>query len=724
MEQDADPQTRVGDRYVLLNELGRGGMASVHRAYDEVLDRTVAVKLLHPHLAHDPAFLERFRREARSAAALSHPNVVGVHDWGEGENGAYLVLQLIEGLSLREVLRNRGRLEPAEALAVLGPAAAGLAAAHASGLVHRDVKPENLLIGRDGTVRVTDFGLARAAASATSTFGADVLVGSPHYLSPEAVKGLRLDARADVYALGIVLFECLTGSPPHEGETPFLTAMTHASTPVPVPSEFRPELSEDIDDVVLLATAIDREERVPDAAAFGRVLAAAVPIAAAAAPLPAARDLIDDDPIDAALGGDDRVGAGHVDDDTEEDGRGDDDRGAPQGDTRVVSPVGDDAGSAAAGHTRRLTPNGSSETGADDRHDDEDDATDADDPAATAIVRDTTGRDPASRNRQRQGRRGRRGSSPAAAHAAAVKPRKRRGWIVLVFVLLLVAGSAVGGYLVWDRVLAPVTPVPGVLGAEQPVAAEQLVDAGFEVAIDDDRPHDLSTPEGHVLAQRPVETARLGSTVTLVVSAGPAQVEVAELGGSDREDAEAQLSSDGLEPVVVEEYDEAVPSGEVIATSPPGGAVVDEASEVTVTVSLGPAPIEVPEITGSSEADARATVEELGLELTVTDRRTDAEAPAGSILSQAPAPGMTLRRGEEVSVVLSDGPEQVTVPGVRGQPVDEAVAQLEALGFEVEVERRGGFGAFLNPDTVYDQDPPPDSVRDAGDRVLLYAYED
>jgi eukaryotic-like serine/threonine-protein kinase len=184
MHHDTDPRTRVGDRYVLLGELGRGGMASVHRARDEVLDRTVAVKLLHPHLAHDPAFLERFRREARAAAALTHPNVVGVHDWGEGEDGAYLVLQLVEGLSLREVLRHRGRLDPDEALAVLGPAAAGLAAAHASGLVHRDVKPENLLIGRDGTVRVTDFGLARAAASATSTFGADVLVGSPHYLSP------------------------------------------------------------------------------------------------------------------------------------------------------------------------------------------------------------------------------------------------------------------------------------------------------------------------------------------------------------------------------------------------------------------------------------------------------------------------------------------------------------------------------------------------------------
>jgi eukaryotic-like serine/threonine-protein kinase len=228
---------RVGDRYVLRGELGRGGMATVHRALDDVLEREVAVKLLHAHLADDPAFLDRFRREARAAAALDHPNVVAVHDWGETDEGAYLVLQLVEGPSLRDVLRRHGRLDPGESLAVLGPAARGLGAAHAAGLVHRDVKPENLLLGRDGTVRVTDFGLARAAASATSTFGADVLVGSPHYLSPEAVRGRPLDPRADVYALGVVLFECLTGRPPHEGESPFATAVQHTSRRVPPPSE-------------------------------------------------------------------------------------------------------------------------------------------------------------------------------------------------------------------------------------------------------------------------------------------------------------------------------------------------------------------------------------------------------------------------------------------------------------------------------------------------------
>jgi eukaryotic-like serine/threonine-protein kinase len=654
-----------------------------------VLDRTVAIKILHPHLAHDPAFLERFRREARAAAALSHPNVVGVHDWGEGEGGAYLVLQLVEGLSLREVLRHRGRLDPAEALAVLGPAAAGLAAAHASGLVHRDVKPENLLIGRDGTVRVTDFGLARAAASATSTFGADVLVGSPHYLSPEAVNGLQLDARADVYALGVVLFECLTGAPPHARDTPFLTAMTHASTPVPVPSRGRPDLTEAIDDVVLLATAIDREERLPDAAAFGRVLAAAVPGGPSALPGSMADDLVDD--------GLAPVAQHDLDDDS-----GDPAGGVPD-DTLAFTGTGtgDDAGD--DGWTRRFE--------FDDR--DVHDAAD-DDPGvdATAIVPRSAAADPA-----------RVGSTPPAPPAAGTVSRRRRGWLALLLVVLLVAGSAVGGYLVWDRLIAPVTPVPGVLGAERPLATERLIEAGFEVTIDDRRPHDLVTPEGHVLAQDPDDAARLGSTVTLVLSAGPAQVDVPELVGQVVDDAVAQLGDDGLEAVVEESYDEDVPRGEVIASSPAAGAVVDEASEVVLTVSLGPAPVEVPSLSGSTEAEARENLRELDLTLEVGDRRTDADVPADGILAQDPSPGTTLRRGDTVTVVVSDGPEQVTVPAVRGQQVDDAVAELRALGFEVEVERRGGFGAFLNPDRVYDQDPAPDSVRDAGDTVLLYAYE-
>jgi eukaryotic-like serine/threonine-protein kinase len=424
---------RFGGRYRLLGPVGRGGMAVVYRAHDEVLDRLVAVKIPDAHLGADAAFRDRFRREAQAAAALSHPNVVTVHDWGETPDGAYLVLQLVDGPSLREVLRNRGRLSPREALAVLGPAAAGLAAAHEAGLVHRDVKPENVLLGRDGTVRITDFGLARAAASATTTFGADVLVGSPHYLSPEAVRLDPLDARSDVYALGIVLYECLTGQPPHQADSPFATAVAHTARPVPPPSERVAGLSPGIDEVVRRATERDRDRRTPDAGAFGRELAAVVvggpahldPLVPAGSPSEGAspRPAYDEDGPLA-------------------------DAGPPPRPTALL------AGRDAARPLRR-----------------QDTAVlAAPDPADTATTTVHRGSDPTLRTAQAgRSTAARRGPPPPPYEdprdlLPASRRRRGRGWLAALLIVLLLGAAGMGGYLLWDRVLAPMTNVPSVLG--------------------------------------------------------------------------------------------------------------------------------------------------------------------------------------------------------------------------------------------------------------------
>jgi len=640
-------QRRLGGRYVLREEVGRGGMAVVHRAHDEVLDRPVAVKVLHPHLATDEAFLDRFRREARAAGALSHPNIVAVHDWGESAEGAFLVLQLIEGVSLRDLLRARGRLTPNEALAIIGPAAAGLGAAHAAGLVHRDVKPENLLIARDGTVRVTDFGLARAAASATTTFGPDVLVGSPRYLSPEAVHGEPLDPRADVYALGVVLFECLTGRPPHEGESPMATAVAHTTRAVPAPSTLCPDLDPALDEVVQRATARDRAARYPDTASLARALSLAVP--GPAVPVPVG-DVVEPP----------------VDDD-------------PEGDTAVV-PVTDTATEVvAAGPPAPPAPT-----------------------VPAPPVPDTHDGDTAPLDRG----------------------RRRRWPFVLALLLALIAGSAAGGYLLWDRVLAPVTPIPSVLGADEASAVEQLERAGFEVDVAEEAEYTLSVPEGHVLAQDPEGTARAGTAVELVLSAGPRPVEVPAVAGEPVEDAVEALEDATLSARVAETHHDTVPEGQVIRTDPGAGDVVDEASEVEVLVSAGPAPIPVPELVGEPVAAARGVVEDLGLELEVVERRHDGAVPASRVLGQDPGPSAELLPGEVIEVVVSDGPEPVELPNVRGQRVGEAVGTLEGLGLVVEVERRGGFSAFFNPDQVYDQDPGPGSTRLPGETVVLYAYEE
>jgi eukaryotic-like serine/threonine-protein kinase len=668
----AATQHRLGGRYVLREEVGRGGMAVVHRAHDTVLDREVAAKLLHPHLATDPSFLARFRREARAAAALSHPNIVAVHDWGEHEEGAFLILQLVEGVSLRDVLRVRGRLTPEETLAVLVPAAAGLQAAHDAGLVHRDIKPENLLIGRDGVVRVTDFGLARAAADATATVGPEVLVGSPHYLAPEAVQGAAVDGRADVYALGILLFECLTGAPPHSGETPFSTAVAHVERAVPPPSSRGVELDPALDALVLASTARRPDERTRSAAAFAQGLRAAV--GDTPGQLPRVTD----------------VATGHAP------------PRPPVHPSAPTPPLGTSGPPPLPGHTV-VVPVAEVET----------QLVDAEEPVDHP-ARQTTSGPPRS----------------AAAHGVSDDgPRRQRSrgrrrwpWVVLLLTALI-GGSAMGGYLLWDRVLAPVTPIPSVLGAPGDNAVEQLERAGFVPEILDRIVHDLGVPEGHVLTQEPQGDARLGTAVRLVLSAGPRQVTVPEVDGATADDAVATLAAADLGAAITEVHHERVPEGRVIGTDPPPGVEVDEGTEVAVTVSLGPTPIPVPELVGTTLADARTQVRDAGLELTVAERRYDATAPVDQVLAQDPVPGDIRYAGDVVGVVVSDGPEPVVLPNLRGQRVAEAVATLEALGLQVEVERRGGFSAFFNPDRVYDQDPGPGSSRLPGDTVLLYAYE-
>src|SRR3954465_6327061 len=224
-------------RYRLEERLARGGMSTVYAATDLRLQRTVAVKVMAEHLAHDPAFVDRFTREARATAMLRHPNVVSVSDQGADQGLVFLVMELVRGRTLRDLLQARGRLTVGEAFAVLEPVLAGLTAAPRAGIVHRDIKPENVLIGVDGLVKVADFGLARAVAGTgqTSATGG-VLIGTVASLSPEQLERGRADARSDVYAAGVVLYEMLTGHPPYGGDTPLAVAYQHVHHDVPAPS--------------------------------------------------------------------------------------------------------------------------------------------------------------------------------------------------------------------------------------------------------------------------------------------------------------------------------------------------------------------------------------------------------------------------------------------------------------------------------------------------------
>lgn len=676
--EGGDGPRRVGGRYVLREELGRGGMATVHRAHDEVLGRDVAVKLAHPHLVVDSAFRDRFRREARAVATLDHPNVVAVHDWGEDRESAFLVLQLVDGPSLRAVLRQRRRLQPAEAVAVLAPAARGLGAAHAAGLVHRDVKPENVLLGLDGTVRITDFGLARAAASATATFGSGVIVGSPHYLAPEAVRGQPLGPRADVYGLGVVLFETLVGRPPYEADSPLATAVQHTSQRVPAPSTRVDGVPAALDDVVARATAPDAGDRYADGWAFAAALEEAVTDAGATVPGVLHGVDLDRDPTPPL--------------------------GTPARDGR------DDAGATTA---LPLEAQDTTLTRGDAPLWDED--LDLSPPAPPVVPGDPRGDGDLEDDDEAD-------ADDDHPHTDPPRRRRRGAWLALT-VLLLLAGSALAGYLVWDRLLAPVVAIPAVTEAPEGQAVAALEEAGFEVIVDDDRPFDAEVPAGHVLTQSPTGEARTGTVVTLTLSAGPRQVAVPDVRGAPLDDAIEALEDLGFATGVEERFDADVPTGEVLATDPAPGVELDEGSEVTVVASLGPQPVAVPELRGRTLAEATADLEALGLEVNVT-RRVFSSAPEGAVVGQNPEPGVELLPGATVDVALSDGPEPIEVPNVRGQLLAEARATLEDLGFVVEVEERGGFGAFLNPGRVFDQDPGPGASRVPGDRVTLFAYED
>ncbi|HEY5179296.1 MAG TPA: Stk1 family PASTA domain-containing Ser/Thr kinase, partial [Dermatophilaceae bacterium] len=252
-------------RYRVLSHLADGGMATVYVALDQRLDRQVALKVMRPDLARDETFVSRFRREARSAAKLSHPNVVAVYDQGEDDGHMFLAMELVNGLTLRQVMQAEGPLTPRAALDILDPVLQALGAAHSAGLIHRDVKPENVILRDDGTVKVADFGLARAIDTVTSTAQTGVLLGTVAYLSPEQVERGVADARSDVYAAGLLLFEMLTGTKAFIGDSPIHVAYQHVHSSVPAPSSRVNTVPVELDLLVARASARDPDNRPRDA---------------------------------------------------------------------------------------------------------------------------------------------------------------------------------------------------------------------------------------------------------------------------------------------------------------------------------------------------------------------------------------------------------------------------------------------------------------------------
>ena len=624
----------IDGRYRVLSHLADGGMASVYVALDARLDRDVALKMMRPGLATDAVFVERFRSEARSAARLSHPNVVAVYDQGEDDGDVFLAMELVEGKTLRDVIHEEAPLTAREAIAILEPILLALRAAHAAGLIHRDVKPENVIVRRDGEVKVADFGLARAITNQTTTSQTGVLLGTVSYLSPEQVERGVADQRSDLYAAGLLLFEMLTGRKAVSGDTPIQIAYKHVHGSIDAPSAVVPTVPARLDDLVARATALEPDDRFASASDFlaalqhvrrdltpgeldrrGTAVGATSPspVIATTAALPAARDHTPPSPYAAPSGP--AEGSGQVE--------GDDADGIPvrarQRSSLAGLPVHDE---------------------------------------------------------------------PEVSHTAALplqRKRTRRRWPWwLVAALLFIGGAAAG----WWFVLGPggMTVVPAVVGQQISVADSTLSQASL--SMDENEEFSETAAKGIVLRIEPDAGTELSkdSTVRVVVSKGQERYAVPRLVGTKAADLTGVLSP--LTLTVGERttaWSEKVPEGAIISQDPKAGSSVKRGVSVSVVVSKGRQPITVPKVVGAGADAASATITKAGLKAARGDDVNSDTVPAGQVVSQTPAKG-TLFRGDTVTIVVSKVPVMVEVPGVVGRPVAEAEKVLTGLGFTVQKE--------------------------------------
>ncbi|MHA7295433.1 protein kinase domain-containing protein [Arthrobacter sp. HLT1-21] len=664
----------VDGRYRVLSRLARGGMSTVYRATDQRLDRDVALKILYPHLAEDASFLDRFEREAKSAARLSHPHVVGVLDQGIEDSPerslAYLVMEYVPGRTLRDLLREKGRLTPRLALAMMDPVVEGLGAAHDVGLVHRDVKPENVLLANNGRIKIADFGLARAVSTTTNT---GILIGTVAYLSPELVTGGGADARSDIYSAGIVLFELLTGKQPFTGDVPIRVALQHANSTVPAPSTLVPGLAPDIDELVQWCTSVDPEDRpVNGNALLGE--------------LRHIRTTLTDEELDFELPGG-----------TAEAGSADNRPGVippVMNGTEVIGTEGGGSTTEVISSSRGRRPTEVI------RADQSMTSVIADDVQHTRAIRNLPQThtvpppEPDPRVRDKQATKDfklyQKRQAKAAQRPEKSLHRGHRGRrnAILVVLLVLLAGLAAG--VGWFFGVGPgaLATVPDVVNRSVDQAELLLARNGFDAPRSEEEFHD-DVESGLVIRSEPAAQTEIRryESVDLFVSKGPELFEVPSVVDRGEAAAAERLAGDGLAVGnISREYSAVVEDGLVISQAPAAGEQARRGTAVSLVISQGPEPLDVPVVTGQPRDDAVAAIDETGLVAAVApEGENHPDIPAGAVVGQSPSGGQ-LTRGETVRLTLSLGPRLIEVPNVFSEREEAAVAELEAAGFTVVVD--------------------------------------
>lgn len=626
-------------------------MGTVYRGFDSRLEREVAVKVMNDNLVYEPGFTDRFITEARAAAQLSDPHVVAVFDRGRTADAVYLVMEYVPGRTLRQELTWGGRLPVARALDLLKAVLEGLCAAHAAGFVHGDIKPENVLIGERGEVKVTDFGLARAIEDGDHR--ASLLLGTAAYLAPEQASDRTPDPRSDLYSSGILLFEMLTGHVPFRANSVDDVLALHQHQRVPDPSMFV-DVEPGIDALCEKATAKDPSDRFqsaremlnlvvklrrnadPDAGAPAELRSAP---SAAVPPIVVPETLVVQSqvpPVEAEPAASPDVAA----------------------DLPAVAVEAPPAG-------------GSS-------------------PVVSVV------------------------GPPTSRPATAVKPRKRRRALALV---LLAAIAAAVGYFGWQLGTTETVNTPKLAGMSRSEALAALNDVGLTMRVADEK-YSEKREAGTIISTDPRAGQKVAAngTVSVIMSKGPERYRVPDVKGMSQSAASQALEAVNLKTgQVLQGYSRKIPQGQVLRTNPKIGTPLKRDSAVALTISQGPEPVVVPDVRGMSVDQAQATLSASGLKSRTTER-FDESVEFGKVIGTEPGNGTTAYRGDKVKVLVSKGSQYVEVPSVVGMDTDSARATLENAGFKVTTREQ--FGVTL-ANRVLSQDPSGGSRASHGSLVTL-----
>ncbi|MFJ9366334.1 PASTA domain-containing protein [Nocardia sp. NPDC101769] len=661
-------------RYRIDAPIARGGMSMVFRGVDTRLDRPVAIKVMDPKFAADPQFLTRFELEARAVAKLKHPSLVAVYDQGVDGDHPFLIMELVEGGTLRELLRERGPMPPHAVRAVAEPVLYAIGVAHAAGLVHRDIKPENVLVSDSGEVKIADFGLVRAVAEAKITSDS-VILGTAAYLSPEQVTSGTADARSDVYSAGVLIFEMLTGRTPFTGDNSLSIALQRVEKDVPSPGRLITGVPPEFDELVAHATAREPMHRYSDATEMANDLRRI------------ARELkLPDYRVPAPTESAEHLSAKY--------------RVGPTPAPRVpVSPPSRPI-PGAADLTTRLP---------------------ADPPTAhmqphaqqTRVM--TAAREiPPEYQRQQPeyapppGPPGNHGYGSDLIEDRGKSRRKVVIWLSVVVALAVLLG--LGG---WWLGVGRYSAVPSIAGMDTQKAVTTLQDAGFKTETRQ-KASDM-IPVGNVVGTDPPAGTRVtkGSSVAVLVSSGKPKVPDIQA-GQDVSSADKAIRDAGLTPVDAGEMGSTAPKGTVAKVDPGPGTVLPANAQVKVYRSKGSQPVKVPDVRGKTEDEARTALQKAGLTVSSTRDQYDTKIKSGQVIGTDPAAGTSTESGSAVVLIVNSA---IDMPNLLGANVSTARSKLQALGLSVTVRQLANNDSSI----VISQSTAPGDTVQPGSTITLVA---